>query len=160
MPLWSVRCCSDVEVFVLLLNVCFACCPGNPCFQHAVSSAGCWCDAAHRRRSPFLSLRRHGLNSCFTDSNHVVLVSQRTLKKKMTKQHHGIGRTGSQTAVLRMIVQLLLLFVLRTSPGWYARTQEHSPQVCQDKHKTCLHGASACQPYCTAFRQTTLRVST
>ena len=27
----------------------------------------------------------------------------------------------------------------------------YSPQVYQDKHKTCLHSASTCQPYCTAY---------
>ena len=32
--------------------------------------------------------------------------------------------------------------------------------VCQDKCKTCLCGASTCQPCCTAFWQTTLRAST
>ena len=27
----------------------------------------------------------------------------------------------------------------------------HSSQVYQDKHRTCLHGASTCQPCCAAF---------
>ena len=35
-----------------------------------------------------------------------------------------------------------------------------SPQVYQDKHKTCLHGASTCQPHCAAFWQPTLCMST